>query len=198
MGEPAGILLIINKRAVSLLPSQSMPLELLRAMVVVELDIKEALAVLAPDDAAVGLLDEIVTILAISPVAHTNGKILRTLGVGAPRLQLVVMRMPRAAELEIFVAGCQRVAVEHDLHIPAIARRAPEHFMLPALAKLPQIGKRAVRRRYAGIILLDPPAHFRDQFLLQGRGVAEQALGVVVLGFEIFPNIRVQDRGVAQ
>jgi hypothetical protein len=66
------------------------------------------------------------------------------------------------------------------LYVAAIARRAAEHFMLPALAEFSQIGKRAVRRRHAGIVLLDPPAHFRDQLLLQRRGVAEQALGVVV------------------
>jgi len=70
--------------------------------------------------------------------------------------------------------------------------------MLPALAKFPQIGKWTVRRRHAGIIFLDPAAHLRDQLLLQGRGMAEQAFGVVVLGFQIFSDIRVQDRGIAQ
>ena len=134
----------------------------------------------------------------VSPVAHADREIFRTLGVGAPGLQFVVRRMPRAAELEIFVVRGQRVAVEHDLHVAAVARRAAEHFMLPALAELAQIGERAVRRGHAGIVFLDPPAHFRDQLLLQGGGVAEQALGVVVLGFQIFPDIRVQDRGIAQ
>ena len=198
MGEPAEILFLINQRVVGLLRAKPMPPHLHRAMVVVELDVEEAVAVRAPDDAAIGLLDEIVAIRAGRPVAHANRKIFRAFGVGAPRLQLVVMRMPRAAELEVFVVRGQRVAVEHDLHVAAVARRAAEQFMLPALAEFSQIGKRAVRRRHAGIVFLDPPAHFRNQLLLQGRGMAEQALGVVVFSFEIFSDIRIQDRGIAQ
>ena len=198
MGEPAGILLFINKRVVSLFRSESMPPHLHRAVVVVELDVEEAVAVLAPDDAAVGLLDQVVAIGPGAPVAHADREIFRALGVGAPRLQLVVRRMPRAAELEVFMVRGQRVAVEHDLDVAAIARRAPEQFMLPALAEFSQIGERAVRRGHAGIVFLDPPAHFRNQLLLQGRGMAEQALGVVVLGFQIFSDIRIQDRGIAQ
>ena len=92
----------------------------------------------------------------------------------------------------------QRVAVEHDLYVAAIARGTAEHLVLAAFAKFSQIGKWSIRRRHAGIILLDPPAHLRDQFLLQGRGVAEQAFGVVVLAFQILPDIGVEDRGVAQ
>jgi hypothetical protein len=143
-----------------------MPPDLHRAVVVVELDVKEAVAILAPHDAAVGLLDQVVAIGSGRPVAHADRKIFGALGIGAPRLQFVVMRMPRAAELEVFVARGQRVAVEHDLDVAAVARRAAEHFMLPALAKLSQIGKRPVRRRHAGIVFLDPPAHFRNQLLL--------------------------------
>ena len=42
MGEPAGILLFINQRVVGLLGAQPMPPDLHRAMVVVELDVEEA------------------------------------------------------------------------------------------------------------------------------------------------------------
>ena len=76
------------------------------------------------------------------------------------------------------------------LRVAAVARRAAEHLVLAALAEFAEIGERAVRRRHAGIVLLDAPAHLRDQLLLQRRGVAEQALGVVVLGFEIVADIR--------
>ena len=93
--------------------------------------------------------------------------------------------MPRAAELEIFVIGRERVAVENDFDIAAVARHAAEQFVLAAFAEFAQIGERAVRRRHAGIVFLDAAAHFRDQRLLQAGGVAEQAFGVVVLGFEI-------------
>ena len=198
MGEPAGILFLIDQRVIGLFGAEPMPPDLHRPVVVVELDVEEALGVRAPDHAAVGLLDQVVAVLAAGPVAHADRKIFRALGVGAPGLQRVVGRMPRAAELEIAVGGRQRVAVEHDLHVAAIARGAAEHLVLAAFAEFPQIGERAVRRRHAGIVLLDPPAHLRDQLLLQRRGVAEQALGVVVLGFEILPDIGVEDRGVAQ
>ena len=118
MGEPAGILLFINERIVGLLRSEAMPPHLHWPVVVVELDVEEAFAVRAPDDPAVGLLDEIVKIRAIGPVAHPDREIFRSLGIGAPGLEPVVQRMPRAAELEIFVVLGQLVAVEHDLDSP--------------------------------------------------------------------------------
>lgn len=106
--------------------------------------------------------------------------------------------MPAAAELEIFMVLRQRVAVQHDMRLAAVARRAGEQLMLAAFAEFPEIGERAVRRRHAGIILLDPSAHLLDQLLLQAVGMAEQALGVAVLGFEIGPDIRIEDQGIAQ
>src|SRR4029077_19503396 len=79
----------------------------------------------------------------------------------------------------------------HDSYVASVTWRAAEHFMLAALAEFPQVGERSVGRGHAGIVFLDPPAHLRDQLLLQGSGMAEQALGVVVFGFQIFPDIRV-------
>ena len=62
MGEPAGILLLIDQNVVRLRRAEAMPPDLHRAMVVVELDVEEALAVRAPHHRAVGLLDEIVKV----------------------------------------------------------------------------------------------------------------------------------------
>ena len=106
--------------------------------------------------------------------------------------------MPRAAELEIFVGFRKRIAVEHNGGLAATARYAPEHFMLAALAEFAEIGEGTVRRRHAGIVFLDPPAHFGNQLLLQVRGMAEQALGVVVFRFEIIADVRVQRSGIVQ
>lgn len=106
--------------------------------------------------------------------------------------------MPRAAEPEIVVLGGKLVAVENDLALAAMARHAAELFVLAALAEFSEIGVSPVRRRYAGIIFLDPPAHLRDQLLLQGRGVTEHALGVGVLRFEIGADIRIEHRRVAK
>ena len=110
----------------------------------------------------------------------------------------MVRRVPAAAELEVFVAGGKRVAIEHDMRIAAVARHAAVHFMLSALAEFAQIRIGTVRRRHAGIVLLDPAAHFLDQLLLQVGGVAEQAFGVVILGFEVLADICIQDRRIAQ
>ena len=96
------------------------------------------------------------------------------------------------------MVGRQRVAVEDDFDIAAVARHAAEQFVLPAFAELAHIGERPVRRRHAGIVLLDAATHFRNQRLLQAGGVAEQAFGVVVLGFEIGADIRIEHRGIAQ
>ena len=110
----------------------------------------------------------------------------------------MIGRMPRAAELEIFVGRGEFVAIENDFGLATLARTASEQLVLSALTELAQVGVDSVRRGDAGIIFLDAPAHFLDQPLLQGRGVAKQALGVGVFGFEIFTDIRIQDGRVAQ
>ena len=74
MGEPAGILLFIDQHIVGLLRAESMPPDLHRPMVVVELDVEEAFAVPAPDHAAVGLLDEIVKVRAGLPSRARGSK----------------------------------------------------------------------------------------------------------------------------
>ena len=66
MGEPAGILFFIDQNVVGLLVPSAMTPHLHRAVVVVELDVEEAFAVLAPHHAAVGFLDEVVAIGAVA------------------------------------------------------------------------------------------------------------------------------------
>src|SRR3954464_13049685 len=106
--------------------------------------------------------------------------------------------MPRATELEVAVRGREFVAIENDAGFAAVARGSAEQLMLPALAEFPQIGVGTVRRRHAGIVLLDAAAHFRDQGLLQARGVAEQALGMGIFRLEVLANLAVENRGIAQ
>src|ERR1700739_5045024 len=102
--------------------------------------------------------------------------------------------MPRAAELEIVMLGREFVAVQHDRDLAAVAPGAAEHFMLSALAELAQISIGTVRRRHAGIILLDATAHFPDQHFLQACSMAEQAFGVAVFRLAIFADIRGEQR----
>ncbi|MGY3645829.1 hypothetical protein ACVWW2_001120 [Bradyrhizobium sp. LM4.3] len=148
--------------------------------------------------AAVGLLDDVVKIRSGRPVAHADGEIFRALGVGAPGLQLVVVRVPAAAEFEICVVLGERIAVEHDMALAAVARHAAEQLVLAAFAELAEIGELTVGRRHAGIVLLDPPPHLAHQRLLEGGGMAEQALGVAILFVEIFTDVGIEHRGIAQ
>src|SRR4051812_28761947 len=105
MGEPAGIGFFVHQRIVGLSGAEAMTPDLHRAMVVVELDIEEAVAVDAPDHAAVGLLDQVIAVGPVSPVADPDRKVFRTLGVGAPGMESMVGRMPARAEFEVVVPG---------------------------------------------------------------------------------------------
>src|SRR6478609_8784496 len=135
VGEPAGILFLVNQNIVRLPGAETMPPDLHRAVVVVELDVEKTLAVRAPEHPAVGLLDEIVAVFPALPIAHADRKIFRALCVGAPGLQPMVRRVPAAAELEVFVACRELVAVKHNRDVAAVPWRAAEHFVLAALAK---------------------------------------------------------------
>src|SRR6185437_3066143 len=135
MREPAGIVLLVNENIGGLRHAQAVTPNLHRAMVVVKLDVKEALAIRAPYHRAVCLLDQILKVGAIGPVAHADREVFRALDIGTPGLKPVIRRMPRAAELEVLLGGRQLIAVEHDLDVAAVARHAAEHFVLTALAE---------------------------------------------------------------
>src|SRR5262249_3550777 len=153
MGEPAGILLLIDQHVVGLLGAEAMAPHLHRAVIVVELDVEETLAIGRPDDGAVGFLDDIIKLVPRIPFAHADRKIFGALGVGAPGDEPVVSGVTRAAETEIFVILRERIAIERDAFLSAVARLAAEHFVLATLAIPAEIGERAVRRRDAGIVL---------------------------------------------
>ncbi|MET4602231.1 hypothetical protein ABIB90_001698 [Bradyrhizobium sp. JR4.1] len=108
-----------------------------------------------------------VEVLSGRPVAHADGEIFRAFGVGAPGLPPVVVRVPAAAEFEICVVLGERIAVEHDVALAAIAWHAAEQLVLAAFAEFAEIGEGTIRRRHAGIVLLDPPPHLAHQRLLK-------------------------------
>jgi hypothetical protein len=74
MGEPAGIVLFINRTSSACVVPRAMTPDLHRAVVVVELYVEEALAVGSPHHRAVGLLDDVVEVCAGFPVADANRK----------------------------------------------------------------------------------------------------------------------------
>src|SRR5579871_5414960 len=126
VGEPAGVFFFVDEEIVRLLGAEAMTPDLQRAVVLIELYIEEGAGVAVPHHAAIGLLDEVVEILPGCPITNPNGEIFRTLGVSAPGLKPMIGRMPRAAELEIFMRGSELIAVKDDLGVAAVARSASE------------------------------------------------------------------------
>src|SRR5205085_11479205 len=72
MREPAGIVFLVNQNIIGLRHAQAVTPDLHGAMVIVELDVKEAFAIRAPYHGAVSLLDQVVKVGAIGPVAHAD------------------------------------------------------------------------------------------------------------------------------
>src|SRR5258708_38125178 len=100
--------------------------------------------------------------------------------------------MARLAEIEI-LRGCgERVAVEHEPTLAAVAWRTADQLVLATFAILPEIGIGPIRCGHAGIVLLDAPPHLAHQGLLQRLGWSEDSFGVAVLGLEIGPDVRTE------
>jgi len=196
--EPAGILFLVNQRVAGLRRAEGVPVHLHRAMVVVELHIEERFRIRGPDHVAVGFLDMVGVILAGCPVADADGEIFRTARIRAPRLQLVIGRMLRAAELEVLASLRFFIAIDDEAGFAATTRLAADLLVLAALAVLVEIGERAVGRGDAGVVLLDAAAHFRHQLFLQRLRMAQHRVGVDILGFEIGADVRLEHRWVAQ
>ena len=93
--------------------------------------------------------------------------------------------MDAHAEVEERLASRERIAVEQHLLGAAVARRAADHGMLPAIAIATEIGIRPVGRGHRGVVLLDAAPHLGKQCLPQSAGSRERRLRVGVLGLEI-------------
>src|SRR5262245_59279878 len=197
-GEPAAVLLFVDEDVVALGAAQPMAVDPERPVVLVDAHVEEERRVEPPDDAAAGLLDDIRKVLAGLPAANANGVVLRAAAVRTPGFEPMVRRMPRAAELEVRRAFGQLIAVEERRALAAVARPTTDQRLLAAFAIARQVGERPVRLRHAGIVLFDAPAHFGDQRLLQRRAGPEHRFGMAVLRLQIGPDVRIEQRRVAQ
>ena len=165
-----GVITLTSVDHVGLRRAQRVPVDFQWTMIAVDLDVEEERRVEAPDNATAGLRQHVGKVLTVVPAPHAEGKEFRPAQVGAPGFQPMIRRMPCAAELEVAGGLRQCIAVENDLDVTARPRRTADLLVLAALAKPPQIGERSVRHGHPGIVLLDASAHFRKQFLAQGRG----------------------------
>src|SRR3954463_8763609 len=98
-------------------------------MIVVQLDVKETLAVGAPYHRAVTLLDGVVEVGAGGPVANPDREIFRAVDIGTPGFEPVIRRMAGAAEPEVLLRGSQLIAIQHDVGVSTVARHAAELFV---------------------------------------------------------------------
>ena len=120
---------------------------------------------------------------------------LRALGIDGIGDQPVVGAVGDAGDAEIGVRLGERIAVEQDLLLAAVARHAAEQRMLPADDEAAVIGEGAVRSRHAGVILLDTALHLGEQLRLELFRVGHDGLRVGVLGFEIGPDLGIERAG---
>ena len=135
--EPAAVLFLVDQDVVALRRAQAMAVDLQRPVVLVEPDIEEERGIVPPHDVAAGLLDDVGQVFAGLPASHADGEIFRAAQIGAPGFETMVRRMLRLAEIEILRRLGQRVAVEDDPGIAAVARRAADQLVLPAFAIFP-------------------------------------------------------------
>ena len=167
-------------------------------MALVLLDIEEPRRVARPDDVGRGVDDAVGEVLPRGEIAHAKGQELRAELVGAPGELGVIGRMARRREAEEGLAGGERVAVDEDRLLAAVARPAAEDAVLAARAEPRIIGPGTVGLRRLAVVLLDPRPHFGDQGFLQVRGRGERRVGVGVLLFEQRPDVGGERGRVAQ
>ncbi len=201
--EPAGIAFLIDQRVVGLRSAEDMAIDLHRAVIVVEPDVKERFRVRRPDNAPIGFLDDVSAVDSRLPVANADTEVFGAANIRAPCLQLVIGGMARFAEFEVFGLLRQFIAVDDEVRragclMKVLTRHAADLLMLAAFAILVEISKRPIRRGNAGVIFLDTCAHFRDELLLKPRGVAEHRVGIGVFSLEIGANVGLKHGRIAQ
>ena len=188
--EPGGIRLGEDFRVLALIRPEPVQHHAERAVALVLLDIEEPGRIARPDDVGRGVDHAVGEVLPRGEIAHAKGQEFRAELVGAPGEFRMIGRMARRREAEEGLAGGERVAVDEDRLLAAVARPAAEDAVLAARAEPRIIGPGAVGLRRLAVVLLDPRPHFGDQGFLQVRGRGERRVGVGVLAFRAAPGCR--------
>ncbi len=196
-GELACVTLLEDQRIGRLFGAKHMT-ECLEWPVVLVLErVEIALAVGSPGGAAGRVLQHVGHVDSGSGIAHANLVELRTIAIEGPRRKAVIRGHGDVAKVEIFAAGCQRIAIEQQMLRPLRpARPAAEARMLPAGDIGGIVIKWTVRSGHRGVILLDAALQFREQLLLQRRGAGHHRFMIGILAFEYGADIRRQNRGI--
>ena len=167
-------------------------------MVLVLQRVEEALAVGCPDCIAAGVLDHVGKVLAGLEIADLQREIFRALVVIAPDAMAVVGGMVETGKAEIGFSFVLLVAVQKQLALATVARLAEEAGLFAAGDEKRAIGIGAVLHRYRAVVFLDAALHLAEENLLQFLRVRHRSVHVGVLGFQMRPDFRRQDRRVLE
>ena len=118
-------------------------------------------------------LDDIGEIALGRQIAHRQGEALRAAVVErVGKVPMVRAVDAGIAPREVRLALCQRVAVDQNLLVAAVARSADMDDKLAAGNEFSPIRIRTVRHRHADVLRLDTPLHLRNQPGAQAARVA--------------------------
>ena len=198
MHEPGGIEILDHQRIVFLRCPQPVTKNLRRAMIVVDAHIEERPTVGVPHDRAVAMRHSILEIASRGEIAHADREEFRALVVAAPGEQPVIRRMFGRAHVEEGLAFRLRVAIDQDLLRAAVTRAPADQLMLSAFAEARIIFEGTIRPGRVGIVFLDPPAQFLEQFGPQRLGRRHQRVAIGVLGVEMRANVGGRPGGVGE
>jgi len=185
MHEPAGIEILRHQFVRALIGAEPVPEDLRRPVVVVDPDIEKGAGIPGPDDGPVRALDDVVQVFAAIEIADPDRVEFRTLFVATPRQQAVARGMFRSAEIEKGLALRQRIAVEEQYIVAAIAGATTDQFVLPAFAEPDEILECAVGPRNLRIVFLDAPPQLGDQLRLERAGGRQDRIRIRVLRIEV-------------
>ena len=164
---------------------------------------EDRLAGLAPLHRPVSVINQNAGIGARLDILDTDLIEFAAFQVCAIRDELVIRGNLDVAKGKIVLPLAQRVAVQQQrlgrFCIERVrGRPARKHGILPALAIPRIIRPRTINIRNRAVILLDAPAHLGKQLLAQRcRRLFQNRLGEGVLRFQIFADIRAQQRRLA-
>ena len=167
-------------------------------VILVELDIIEAGGIVephAPPDVCRHLVRQVGAVLEVS---NADREVFRAFDVGAPGYQAMVGRMIRSAEIEEGLAFGLLVAVEHDGLRSAVPGLPADERVLAALTVAGEIGEGPVGLGNGGIVLLDAPAHLRDEAGLKLFRSGEGCFRIGILLLEAGADLGIENRRILE
>ena len=193
----ADVLLLVDEDIGFDRRADRMPVDLQRAVVVVEAHIEQRPAVVGPHEGSARVGDAVGEVQTGREVADADGVELGSTVVARVGKQRMIGAVLRVPEVPIGLALGLGVAVEEHGLGAARARAAAEQRILPAGDEARGVGEGPVGRRHGAVVLLEAPLHLQEQLVLEPPGVGELGIAEGVLGLEIGADLRVERGRIA-